>query len=73
MEIYKLTVLEPAAMDAIHRLEEKGSVRLQKMGRRKKKTAAERREFYLAAPVMNEEDFRHYSETRRWMNAWRTK
>lgn len=67
MEVYKLTVLEPTAMEEIHRLEEKGSVRLQKIGRRRKKSAAQRPDFYLAAPVMSDEDFQHYIETRRWM------
>jgi hypothetical protein len=73
MEVYKLTILEPTAMEEIHRLEEKGSVRLQRIGRRKKKSEAERRAFYLSAPVMSDEDFQHYQESRRWMSEWRTK
>ncbi len=73
MEVYKLTILEPEAMDAIHRLEEKGSVRLQKIGKGKKKSNVERRAFYLSAPVLSDVEFQRLSEIRSWMNAWRTK
>lgn len=73
MEVYKLTVLEPQAMDAIHRLEEKGSVRLQKIEKGKKKSKAARRAFYLSAPVLSDDDLQHFSQVRSWMNAWRTK
>lgn len=73
MEVYKLTILEPEAMDAIHRLEEEGAVRLQKIGKDKKKSRLERRAFYLAAPVLSDDDIRQLNQVRRWMNAWRTK
>lgn len=73
METYKLTVVEPKAMKLINDLAKKGSVRLQKIADGKKKTRAERREFYLSAPVMSEEAYGSYLETKEWMNRWRTK
>ncbi len=73
METYKLTVVEPEAMDVIHHLAQKGSVKLQKLTENKKKTRLEKRAFYLAAPVMSDSEYRQFKENREWMSKWRTK
>ena len=45
----------------------------EKLAAHKKKSRAERRAFYLSAPVMSDDAYQNYLETREWMNRWRTK
>ena len=73
METYKLTVVEPEAMQLINDLAKKGSVKLQKLKERKRRSKADRRAFYLSAPVMSDEELSGYLENRQWMSQWRAK
>ncbi len=71
METYKLTVLEPDAMQIINDLAKNGSVKLQKVKQATGKSKSERRAFYLSAPVMTDYELARLKETRDWMNQWK--
>ena len=71
MDTYTVEILEPKAEKLLDDLANLGLFKLRKVKSNKKSSKLDRREFYLSAPVMTDEEYENYQQARDWMNQWR--
>lgn len=77
MDKIEVTILDPQAEAILDDMANKKLIKLKKPKARREKSESklsdERLAFYLSAPVMSDEEYENYKQTREWMNRWRTK